>query len=120
MPRQSKKNKPAGGDTANGLLEVDPTRVRFQHSRIRPYFSGCGRSVEATLESIRKGDMSPSDLPPIQVSCSKCMNEQFCCCNCAVKYGANGSESTVISQTNIVILTCVNLCCVTGYCWTAR
>ena len=48
-------------------IYVDPRRVRFQHSRIRPYFSGCGRSVEETLESIRRKEMSPSDLPPIQV-----------------------------------------------------
>ena len=46
---------------------VDPARVRFQHSRIRPIFSGCGRSVEGTLEEIRKGKVKPSDLPPIQV-----------------------------------------------------
>jgi len=36
-------------------------------SSIRPYFSGCGRSVEGTFESIRDGTMSFSDLPPIQV-----------------------------------------------------
>jgi hypothetical protein len=52
--------------TEGGLL-VDPARVRFQHSRIRPFFSGCGRSVTETLDSIRRNEMSPSDLPPIQV-----------------------------------------------------
>lgn len=46
---------------------VDPARVRFQHARIRPFFSGCGRSVEETLDEIRQGKMKPSDLPPIQV-----------------------------------------------------
>ena len=46
---------------------VDPSRVRFQHARIRPFFSGCGRSVIETLEEIRQGNLSPSDLPPIQV-----------------------------------------------------
>mmetsp|Transcript_14101 Transcript_14101/g.22026 ORF Transcript_14101/g.22026 Transcript_14101/m.22026 type:complete len:246 (-) Transcript_14101:145-882(-) len=51
----------------NGWLWVDPARVRFQHARIRQYFSGCGRSVIETLESIRRGDLSPGDLPPIQV-----------------------------------------------------
>jgi hypothetical protein len=49
------------------LLAVDPVRVRFQHSKIRPYFSGCGRSVMETLDEIRMGRMKPSDLPPIQV-----------------------------------------------------
>jgi hypothetical protein len=54
-----------GGDE---WLYVDPERVRFQHARIRPYFSGCGRSVVETLESIRREELKPEDLPPIQVS----------------------------------------------------
>jgi len=41
--------------------------VRYQHSKIRPFFSGCGRSVEQTLNDIRIGKISPNDLPPIQV-----------------------------------------------------
>jgi hypothetical protein len=49
------------------LLAVDPDRIRFQHSKIRPFFSGCGRSVIETLEEIRTGHIRPSDLPPIQV-----------------------------------------------------
>ncbi len=42
-------------------------QVRFQHSRIRPQFSGCGRSVVETLDQIRQGKFEPGDLPPIQV-----------------------------------------------------
>lgn len=42
-------------------------QIRFQHSRIRPYFSGCGRGVKETLEEIRRGELEPCDLPPIQV-----------------------------------------------------
>jgi hypothetical protein len=33
-------------------LYVDPARIRYQHARIRPYFSGCGRSVVDTLEEL--------------------------------------------------------------------
>jgi hypothetical protein len=54
-------------DEVEGGLLVDPARVRFQHSRIRPFFSGCGRSVTETLDAIRRNEISPSDLPPIQV-----------------------------------------------------
>lgn len=54
-------------------IAVDPTRIRFQHSRIRPYFSGCGRSVMETLESIRKGEIQAKDLPAIQVSFCSCL-----------------------------------------------
>ena len=46
---------------------IDPLKIRYQHSRIRPYFSGCGRKVTDTLEQIRRGEISISDLPPIQV-----------------------------------------------------
>lgn len=53
-------------DGGDGLY-VDPARIRFQHSRIRPFFSGCGRSVEGTLEEIRNGTTPLSALPPIQV-----------------------------------------------------
>mmetsp|Transcript_20936 Transcript_20936/g.38402 ORF Transcript_20936/g.38402 Transcript_20936/m.38402 type:complete len:260 (-) Transcript_20936:48-827(-) len=49
------------------LIDVSPSRVRFQHSKIRPVFSGCGRSVLETLEEIRRGSLEPGDLPPIQV-----------------------------------------------------
>ena len=73
--QKSKKKKSTQGKSSStniisskdGFIEVDPQRVRFQHSRIRPQFSGCGRSVVSTLDSIRKGDITPSDIPPIQV-----------------------------------------------------
>jgi hypothetical protein len=55
------------GGNSYGLIMVDPVRVRFQHSKIRPYFSGCGRSIHETLEDIKEGKTKVSDLPPIQV-----------------------------------------------------
>jgi hypothetical protein len=71
MAKKSKKKmavpKVSGGG-GDEWLSVDPERVRFQHARIRPYFSGCGRSVVETLESIRREELKPEDLPPIQVS----------------------------------------------------
>jgi len=62
-----KKSSIADGSEGESMILLDPTRVRFQHSRIRPYFSGCGRSVLDTLEEIRSKKLNPSDLPPIQV-----------------------------------------------------
>lgn len=65
---KKKKSTNANAQTSGaGFLDVDPARVRFQYSKIRPYFSGCGRSVLDTLESIRHGELKPEDLPPIQV-----------------------------------------------------
>eukprot|EP00568_Trieres_chinensis_P012333 CAMPEP_0183314528 /NCGR_PEP_ID=MMETSP0160_2-20130417/48721_1 /TAXON_ID=2839 ORGANISM="Odontella Sinensis, Strain Grunow 1884" /NCGR_SAMPLE_ID=MMETSP0160_2 /ASSEMBLY_ACC=CAM_ASM_000250 /LENGTH=211 /DNA_ID=CAMNT_0025479883 /DNA_START=6 /DNA_END=637 /DNA_ORIENTATION=+ len=77
-PKQKRKKgkaKGASGDPGDGnadvpagdTIRVDPRRIRFQYSRIRPHFSGCGRSVQGTLESIRNGEIGPGDLPPIQV-----------------------------------------------------
>lgn len=71
MPKKKSKSKGsaqlAHNHNNDELIQVDPSRVRFQHSRIRPHFSGCGRSVVATLDSIRNGEMTSNDLPPIQV-----------------------------------------------------
>jgi hypothetical protein len=51
----------------NDLAWIDPTLIRFQHSRIRPIFSSCGRTIEETLNEIRSGKIKPCDIPPIQV-----------------------------------------------------
>jgi hypothetical protein len=64
--KKGKANK-SNADGGDDLVSVDPARVRFQHARIRPHFSGCGRSVVQTLDDIREGKLKPEDLPPIQV-----------------------------------------------------
>ncbi|CAM9637813.1 unnamed protein product, partial [Phaeothamnion confervicola] len=48
-------------------LDVDPRRIRFAHSRIRPVFSGCGRTLNATIEEVKTGQTSLSDIPTITV-----------------------------------------------------
>ena len=50
------------------MIWVDPMHIRFQHSKIRPVFSSCGRTLMETLSSIRNNEIAPTDLPPIQVS----------------------------------------------------
>ncbi|KAI2492366.1 hypothetical protein MHU86_22175 [Fragilaria crotonensis] len=64
--KSSKNNSAAAGD-GDDWISVDPARVRFQHARIRPHFSGCGRSVLQTLNDIREGRLQPAELPLIQV-----------------------------------------------------
>jgi hypothetical protein len=73
--KKAKGSAKAGDNNNNGgdLLWVDPARIRFQHARIRPVFSGCGRSVHETLSSIREGNMAVADLPPIQVRLCVCV-----------------------------------------------
>ncbi|KAL7483655.1 hypothetical protein ACHAW6_009299 [Cyclotella cf. meneghiniana] len=68
--KKSQKNASNNAVTNNhtgDLLHIDPARIRYQHSRIRPHFSGCGRSVLQTLDEIRRGDLRAEDLPLIQV-----------------------------------------------------
>jgi hypothetical protein len=48
-------------------LQVDPARVRFAHSRVRPVFSGCGRRLEETLQLLRDKRLAPEQLPTITV-----------------------------------------------------
>jgi hypothetical protein len=68
MGRKTKNvSRPSNERHCNGMMSIDPDRIRFQHSRIRPFFSGCGRSLVETLEAIQDGQLHPSELPPIQV-----------------------------------------------------
>ncbi|KAI9351209.1 hypothetical protein BDR26DRAFT_850663 [Obelidium mucronatum] len=48
-------------------MEIDPEIIYFTHSKIRKNFSGCGRLLTDTLEQIRSGALSVSDLPLIRV-----------------------------------------------------
>mmetsp|Transcript_20807 Transcript_20807/g.41625 ORF Transcript_20807/g.41625 Transcript_20807/m.41625 type:complete len:217 (+) Transcript_20807:56-706(+) len=71
MAKKKKKNKSVsavgGRKEGEKWMTIDPDRIRFQHSRIRPYFSGCGRGVKETLDQIRNKEISASDLPNMQV-----------------------------------------------------
>ncbi|KAL7454035.1 hypothetical protein ACHAWC_005682 [Mediolabrus comicus] len=65
--KKSSSSKNASGQGGGELLYISPSRIRYQHSRIRSTFSGCGRSVTDTLDEIRRGELNPWDLPVIQV-----------------------------------------------------
>jgi hypothetical protein len=66
--KKSSSSKNASGQGGGELLYISPSRIRYQHSRIRATFSGCGRSVTDTLDEIRRGELNPWDLPVIQVN----------------------------------------------------
>ena len=52
---------------SNSLLLIDPREIRFTHSRVRPFFSGCGRSLDSTIESIINKQITIDDLPMITI-----------------------------------------------------
>ncbi len=53
--------------TARNIIDIDPQSVMFTHSRIRPFFTGCGRRIEDTLLDITEHRISVEDLPLITV-----------------------------------------------------
>lgn len=54
------------GGAAGGEVEVDPRRIRYQSSKVRPYFS-CGRKLVEQLELLRNGDVAVESIPRIHV-----------------------------------------------------
>lgn len=48
-------------------MELDPTIIRFTHSRIRKQFSGCSKMLLETLEELKTKKIMPSDIPKISV-----------------------------------------------------
>jgi len=61
----SKKKEQKGG--LLDVVELDPQCIYFTHSRIRPYFTGCGVRVLETLSRVEEGRMCISELPLITV-----------------------------------------------------
>lgn len=54
-------------NSSRSELEIDPGVIRFTHSRIRPYFTGCGKRVEDTLDDLIHRRIKISDIPIITV-----------------------------------------------------
>jgi len=54
-------------DVGRGFIMIDVARCRFQHSKIRPIFSGCSRNVRDVLEDIKSGRTDLEELPSILV-----------------------------------------------------
>lgn len=46
-------------------VELDPEVIRFTHSRIRPFFSGCGAKVLDTLNGLMNGLVLIENIPTI-------------------------------------------------------
>jgi len=65
-----KKQKGGGGQASNKIGEyttrLDPSEIRFTHSKIRPIFSD-GRLVQETLAEIEAGTLNPDNLRNITV-----------------------------------------------------
>jgi hypothetical protein len=57
----------SSGSGGRGLIEIDPQQIFFTHSRVRPFFTGCNKKIEETLQEIVTGVTSIKDIPLITV-----------------------------------------------------
>ena len=48
-------------------IEINPDCIRFTHSRIRPFFSGCGKRIEDSILELKSGCTKIEDIPQITV-----------------------------------------------------
>ncbi len=53
-------------DLRPGLYHMDPREIRFSQPNAGPYFNN-GSRVDALIPKLKSGEISPYDLPPIQV-----------------------------------------------------
>ena len=74
MPLDKRKEKKKGsrkasssGSAEGPLLPLRPSEILYTYSKVLPYFSGCGRTLEGTLAEIESGAIKASDLPAIAV-----------------------------------------------------
>ena len=72
--RESKKEKKAqkamrGNGRADALTatRLRPSDILYTYSKVLPYFSGCGRTLQHTLDEIKSGRLKPGDLPAMSV-----------------------------------------------------
>lgn len=62
-----KSSGSSSGKTKKNTIDIDPSIIRFTHARIRPYFTGCGKKIEDTIQEIVDGVTTVEDLPLITV-----------------------------------------------------
>jgi hypothetical protein len=74
MPPEKKKEKKkvsskasSSGSAEGPLVPLRPSEILYTYSKVLPYFSGCGRTLEGTLAEIESGAIKASDLPAIAV-----------------------------------------------------
>jgi len=62
-----KSSGSSSGKAKKSTIDIDPSIIRFTHARIRPYFTGCGKKIEDTIQEIVDGITTVEDLPLITV-----------------------------------------------------
>jgi hypothetical protein len=63
----SKKKSSSSSSLTRSIIDIDPEIIYFTHSRVRPFFTGCNKRIEQTLDEIREGVTKISDIPLITV-----------------------------------------------------
>jgi hypothetical protein len=61
------KASDSGTKAQGDLVHLRPSQILYTFSKILPYFSGCGRTLQSTLDQVASGEMTAHDLPAIAV-----------------------------------------------------
>jgi hypothetical protein len=64
---KKKSSASSSSSSSRNIIEIDPEIIYFTHSRVRPFFTGCNKRIEQTLDEIREGITKISDIPLITV-----------------------------------------------------
>eukprot|EP00127_Corallochytrium_limacisporum_P002002 Clim_evm2s98 gene=Clim_evmTU2s98 len=73
MGKSKGGKKPKSGSSGGGgkygfyHLDLDPNQILFAHSKIKPFFSGCGRLIDDTIQQIRDDRSVLDNIPTITV-----------------------------------------------------
>lgn len=65
--KKGKQAKASSSSSSRGLIEIDPINIYFTHSRVRPFFTGCNKRIEDTLQEIVDKVTPISAIPLITV-----------------------------------------------------
>jgi len=70
-PKKGKKkissSASSSGSAEGALVQLKPSQILYTYGKLLPYFSGCGRTLQGTLDQIVRGEMTAADLPAIAV-----------------------------------------------------
>ena len=70
-PKKGKKkistSASSSGSAEGALVQLKPSQILYTYGKLLPYFSGCGRTLQGTLDQIVSGEMTAADLPAIAV-----------------------------------------------------
>jgi hypothetical protein len=66
-PAETAKTHNNKSNSGRTMMEIDPDIIYFTHARIRPVFTGCNKRIQDTIDEIKSGVTSVSQIPYITI-----------------------------------------------------